>query len=101
MAWGERDFVSGFFEAFIAVILQWGGIAASFGGAFWAGTSVFRRTERHLLAWPAGILIFAAVALSFQEIGASIPGVGWRLEAMQDSSCYTDWDGRSNPTVCE
>jgi hypothetical protein len=60
------------------------------------------RSDRAWLGWISGFIIFGVVSVGLESAFEGLPGVGWRLREMVSSSdCYVDWDGRSNPTVCE
>ncbi|MBD9558444.1 hypothetical protein [Ensifer sp. ENS03] len=95
----ERDILA-FIENFLALTFHYGIVIAGFVCSIWGGLKVAERSERNWLGWLAGLLIFIAFAMvlgTFQRL----PGIGWRMEAMGNSDCYIDWDGRSNPTVCD
>jgi hypothetical protein len=47
-----------------------------------------------------GITILA-VAAALGVIAWHFPTYGWSSGSHRGSNCYTDWDGRSNPTVCD
>ncbi|WP_375598312.1 hypothetical protein [Devosia sp. Naph2] len=99
VASGERNFFAGLVEHSVAVVLRYGMIALAFGGAYWVGTRIAKRSS-NWLGWVAGIVFCLAVIWFGMDIITSLPGVGWRVTAMMNSDCYTDWDGRSNPSVC-
>lgn len=44
-------------------------------------------------------LIAAAAVLA--TIASQLPTYGWSSGSSGGGDCYTDWDGRSNPTVCD
>lgn len=95
---GERDFLTGFIEEVVAVVLHYGIILGGLAFAIWLGMTVASRTSKNWLGWVAGGVIFLGVSF-VNEITTSIPGVGWRIEAM--GRCTTDWDGRTNHTDCD
>ncbi len=97
----ERHFLSSFIEIFIANVLHWGLVIGSFADAIWGGLRVANMTGRGWLGWVAGLVIFGVIGVGIGASLRKLPGVGWRLDAMSNSDCYTDWDGRSNPTVCD
>ena len=100
-AWGTRDFIGNLIEAFFAQILYWGGPLLSIAAGVLVGRWIQAKSRSAGVAWGSGI-VTAFVLFGMIELGVrEIPGVGWRIEAMRDSNCYTDWDGRSNPTVCD
>ncbi len=95
----ERDFAAALVQHTIAVVLRYGMIVLAFGGGWWVGTRIAKRSNNGL-GWVAGIVFAVAVIWFGLDAIAALPGVGWRVTAMMDSGCYTDWDGRSNPSVC-
>lgn len=98
-AFREGDALA-FVENFLALIFHYGIIIGSFTLAIWAGVRAAEHYGRNWTGWLIGlcIMVFSAMALTTFE---RLPGVGWRMKAMSNSDCYVDWDGRSNPTVCD
>lgn len=96
----ERDFFAGLAEHSVAIVLRYGTLAITIAAGVWVGMQVAKRSKAWL-GWVAGIGAAVAVGLVTMSATAAIPGVGWRIEAMNNSDCYVDWDGRSNPTVCD
>ena len=97
---GESDFVSGFGQEIVATVLRYGLMVVGVGVGIWMGMQVAKRT-RTWFGWTAGLIVFSAVMVFGTNIAEALPGVGWRIKAMNDNTCHTDWDGRSNPTVCD
>jgi len=82
MAWGEHRFVGGFFEAFAAELFYLGVPMAAFLAALFGGSRAFERTNSKLVGWGVGLLIFFAIG-SIRLFAEDIPGVGWRIKAME------------------
>jgi fructose-specific phosphotransferase system IIC component len=97
----EHHFLQALFQNFFAITLHWGLIALAFGGAIWAGMKIADRTGNYWLGWAVGLVIVVVMAGPVNDFFESLPGVGKRLSALRDSDCYTEWDGRSNPMVCD
>jgi len=97
---GERDFVAGFINEIVAIVLHYGIWAGGIALGIWAGMRIGKRT-RPWIGWVVGIGIGLFGAALVSGAAQDMPGVGWRMKFMADSSCYTDWDGRANPTVCD
>lgn len=97
---GERDFLTGFIENIAAIVLRYGVVVGGIALAIWLGIKIAKRT-RPSIGWVAGIIIVLVVLRLGSDITRSIPGVGWRVDAMKNDPCHVDWDGRSNPTVCD
>ncbi len=89
-----------FIENFLALIFRYGTMFGSFAVAVWSGIRIAEHTGRSWLGWVVGICV---IALSATVMGTfeRLPGIGGRMKAMSNSDCYTDWDGRTNPTVCD
>lgn len=101
MAWPERNFVSGFFQSYLAIVLYYAGFLSAMGAGIWSGVRAADRSGRNWLGWCAGLLCAVVVYAFFEGVIDEMPGVKWRVEAMRDSNCHTDWDGRANPVVCD
>ena len=100
-AWGERNFVGGVAESFVAYVLFYGIPIGCIAAGIWIGTNVADRSGKQWLGWFVGVAAAFCVGIGLQIVVSDIPGVSWRLKAINNSDCYTDWDGRSNPVVCE
>lgn len=100
-ALGERDVVAGAVQIFAATVLRYGMIAIAIGAGYFVGRLIYKRFGNALAALGFGMLIGLTIAAFGSGALRSLPGVGWRIEAMDNSDCYVDWDGRSNPTVCD
>lgn len=96
----ERNFVAGLIEHAFALVLRYGVLVLAVGGGIWIGMQIAKRSKTWLGVL-AGIALFLLVGVVGMQVVTSIPGVGWRVTAMVNSDCYTDYDGRSNPTVCD
>ncbi|MDQ0420971.1 hypothetical protein J2045_001998 [Peteryoungia aggregata LMG 23059] len=95
----ERDPLA-FVENFLALTFHYGLIIGSFATAIWGGVKIAEATRRNWAGWVSGIAIFVAfafVSLTFQRL----PGIGSRMKGFSNSDCHIEWDGRSNPTVCD
>jgi len=101
MAWGERRFVAALAESFVANLLYWGLVAGGLAAAIWIGVRVAITSHKSWLGWVVGVVTYLGSGFILLPIFQQIPGVGWRFESLFSSDCYVDWDGRSNPTVCE
>ena len=101
LAWGERRFVAALAESFVANALYWGLILGGLAGAIWLGMYVAGRSSKHWLGWVAGVGAYVGAVFVLLPAFSGIPGIGWRFNLIMNSDCYVDWDGRSNPTVCE
>jgi len=66
----------------------------------WLGPKITERTGKAWLAWAVGIGLLVTGAVAQGPLGEFF-GVSDRLEGLIDPECYTDWDRRSNPIVCE
>ncbi len=100
-AWGERDFVDGVVQTFVASIFYYGGMFAGVGTGIWVGIRVAEKSNKNWLGWFVGVIAATVVYGLIDRTASALPGVDWRVKAMRDSNCYTEWDGRSNPVVCE
>lgn len=100
-ALNERHFLPALFQNFVALSLHWGLIALAFGSAIWAGLKVAAKTGKNWLGWVTGLFILIIVAGPVSGFFEGLPGVGKKLSALGSSDCYTEWDGRSNPVVCD
>ncbi len=100
-AWGERDFIDGIAQTFVARVFYYGAMAASLAAGIWSGMATAARSGRNWHGWIVGVAIAVVIYGVIDRAGQALPGVDWRIKAMQNSDCYTDWDGRSNPVVCE
>lgn len=100
-ALNERHFLPALFQNFVALSLHWGLIALAFGGAIWIGLKVAVRSGKNWLGWVIGLFIVIIVAGPVSGFFEGLPGVGEKLSALGNSDCYTEWDGRSNPVVCD
>ncbi len=101
MAWPERDFVSGFFQSYLAIVLYYAGFLCATAAGIWVGVRAVERSRRNWLGWGAGLVCAVVVYAFFEGVIDEMPGVKWRVDAMRDSNCHTDWDGRTNPVVCD
>ena len=100
VASGERDFLTGMVEHSAALVLRYGVLALAVGAGWWVGLKIAERTKTWI-GVVSGITLFLLIGGLGLPMVTSIPGVGWRVAAMSSGDCYTDWDGRSNPTVCD
>ncbi|TNM65070.1 hypothetical protein [Aliirhizobium smilacinae] len=100
-ALNERHFLPALFQNFVALSLHWGLIALAFGGAIWAGLKVAAKTGKSWLGWVVGLVVVVVIAGPVTGLFEGLPGVGKRLSDLGNSDCYTEWDGRSNPVVCD
>lgn len=89
-----------FGEYFVALGIHYGLMAGGAALGIWLGPKITERTGKIWLAWTVGVAIFLVGMLAQVPLGKFF-GVSARLDEMFDSDCYVDWDGRSNPTVCE
>lgn len=89
-----------FIENFLALTFRYGIMFGSFALAIWAGIRVAQHYGRSWAGWLVGICIMI-MSVTVMGTFERLPGIGWRMKAMSNSDCYTDWDGRSNPVVCE
>lgn len=95
----ERDPLA-FFENFLALAFHYGIIIGSFVAAIWGGMKIAGISRRGWLGWVVGVAIF--IAFAFASVGLQhLPGIGWRMQELSNSDCHIEWDGRSNPTVCD
>ena len=99
-AFSERNPAAAFGENFVALGLHYGLMFGSIALGIWLGPKITERTGNAWLAWAVGIGLFVAGAVAQGPLGEFF-GVSDRLEGLMNPECYTDWDGRSNPTVCE
>jgi hypothetical protein len=99
-AWGDKRPIGGFFEGAIASVLYIVPLLIFFVAIAFAEAAQETYQSRPI-TWLAGIAAFFVFGGIFYTVVDNIPGVGWRFRAMINSDCYVDWDGRSNPTVCE
>ena len=100
-AFHERHFLPAFLGNFAALTLHWGLIALGFGGAVWLGMKIATKTGKTWLGWVTGLAFLMLIAGPITFFFQGLPGVGKRLSALSDTDCYVDWDGRTNPTVCD
>jgi hypothetical protein len=96
----ERNFLAGLIEHAAALVLRYGTLALAVGGGIWIGMQIAKRSKTWI-GVVGGIGTFLVLGVVGLQIVTGIPGVGWRITAMSSGDCYVDWDGRSNPTVCE
>jgi hypothetical protein len=90
MAWSDRRPVGAFFESFMAMGLYWAiGIGGLFG-SIWAGVTYGEKKKSKVLGWMVGLACFAAATFAFY-LTTKIPGVGWRIEKMMESSDLGDY----------
>lgn len=101
MAWPERDFIAGFAAAFTAILFKWGAPICAIAAGVWTGVRAADRTNSTAVGWGIGIVVCVVVGGTLFQVADQLPGVGWRLDAMMNDNCYTDWDGRANPVVCD
>lgn len=97
---GDRRFVASVAENFVAKILYYGVPLGSVALGVLAGMRIHTRYSNSI-AWIGGISVAFATSFVLFALTSDIPGVSWRLQRMQNSDCYVDWDGRSNSTVCK
>jgi hypothetical protein len=90
MAWPERNFLKGFAESLVAVVLYHGRVVAAIAGGAWLGWRAAKRSSRNWLGWVAGIAAALAIVTIFDEIGERIPGVDWRMKVMR-VDCDVDY----------
>lgn len=100
-AWGERDFVAGVAETFAAYLLYYGGLAGALAAGAWIGSKIAKASSKDWLGWLIGIVTVAVLWLGLANITDHIPGVSWRMKAMGGGDCHAEWDGWSNPVVCD
>ncbi|MBE1506519.1 hypothetical protein [Rhizobium viscosum] len=95
----ERSPVA-FIESFLALTFHWALVLGSFASAIWGGVKVAEKLARNWIGWVVGTAIFITFGFVY-VIFEQLPGIGWRMESVRNSNCYVDWDGRTNPTVCD
>ncbi|MGF7162362.1 hypothetical protein FHS85_004016 [Rhodoligotrophos appendicifer] len=100
-AWGERHFVAGVAEALVASVLHYGLPLVAVGCGICVGLVIAGRFKTKWLHWIGGIIAALGVFAGLSSVTDNIEGVSWRMKELRDGRCYTDWDGRSNPTLCE
>jgi MFS family permease len=96
----ERRPAAAFGENLVALGIYYGFAAGSIALSIWVGPKIAERTGQSWLAWVAGIGMFVAAVFAQRPVGEFF-GVSEQLEELANPECYTDWDGRSNPTVCD
>lgn len=98
--WGERHFFREFSSELTAQAIYWGRVAAGVGLGALAAQTAYDKT--HSMAW--GTLAFFAVAISvaftITAVFGQLPGVSRRLNAIGNSDCHIEYDGRSSWTEC-
>ena len=100
-AWGERDFVVGVAETFVAYLLHSGGPIAAMAAGTWIGIKMAKASSKDWLGWMIGIVTFAVLSLGLAIVTDDIPGIGWRMRAIGSSRCHTVLDGSSNSVACD
>jgi hypothetical protein len=95
----ESNPAAAFGENFIALGIFYGTIVGCVALGIWLGPKIAEWSGRSWMGWGFGIGLFFVGAL-IQEPLAKFFGVSERLQSLMNPECYTDWDGRSNPTVC-
>lgn len=87
-AWGTQRWVANFFEAYVAG-LCWGVLIIGIPGlALWLGMTVSSWTYQSWRGWVAGVGSWAGLSWLAHYLFSSIPGVGWRLNAMFGAPMY-------------
>lgn len=81
MAWGEKRFIAGFFESFVAISFYWLPVIGIVS-AIAIGGNTFDKSGSKIKSWTIGLLVLAGF-IGVHELGKSLPGVGWRIHAMQ------------------
>ena len=89
-----------FGEYFVGLGIHYGLMVGGIALGIWIGKILYSRTESAWISWGVGIGVFIFFGFLRIPLGEFF-GVSDVLEKLLDSDCYTDWDGRSNPTVCE
>ncbi len=84
MAWGERRPVAAFAEALVATTAYWVTGVGTILLGLWGGVTVARKTLRNWVGWIAGVAIALAAGLS-RLLVKEIPGVGWRVEKIEEA----------------
>jgi hypothetical protein len=80
---GQRHYLTETALTFAAQFVYIGSLATGLGLGIWLGVLVGRRTSRTWAGWAVGIAVFGAVTIGIREIGHEIPGVGWRVKAIE------------------
>jgi len=100
LAIGERNPAAAFGESFVALGLHYGLMFGPIALGIWLGPKITNHTGKSWIAWSVGIgLVMAGFFL--RDLMGGYFGVSDKLDGLLNSGCYTDWDGRSNPTVCD
>jgi hypothetical protein len=99
-AFSERDPAAAFGANFVTLGVFFGLMAGSIALAIWLGQRIIDRTGQHWLAWLVGVSLFMGGAMAQNPLGDFF-GVTSQLDSLLNSDCYVDWDGRSNPRVCD
>ena len=99
-AWGDKRPIGGFFEGAFASMLYPAPLVIAYVAAA-AGGSVGEGVKSRLAGWVFGVIVFIVLGGIFAVVTEKIPGVGWRLAAMNNSDCDAELVGPSNITVCE
>ncbi|MCA0279074.1 MAG: hypothetical protein LCH86_24020 [Proteobacteria bacterium] len=100
-AWGERDFLAGVAETFVAYLLHSGGPIAAMAAGTWIGIKMAKASSKDWLGWMIGIVTFAVLCLGLAMLTDDIPGISWRMKAMGSGDCHTVLDGSFNSLVCD
>jgi len=100
-SWGEDDFGSSFTASSAAILIYHARSIGSVAAGIYLGVKVASYFKKSWLGWIVGILCTLTLFEAIDSLKYALPGVPERVRALQDSDCHTDWDGRSNPTVCD
>lgn len=96
----ERHIAASFGANFVALGLHYGLMVGSIAVSILLAPKISSATGKEWLPWVVGFLLFVLAAVVEAPLGKAL-GVSKQLDGINDSGCYTDWDGRSNPSVCE
>lgn len=99
-AFKEQNPAAAFGENFVALGLYYGLMFGSIALGLWLGPIIIDRSGKHWMAWVVGLGLFFMGMVVQQPLGKFF-GVSSQLDGLLNPDCYVDWDGRSNPTVCD
>lgn len=85
-AWNSRHFLSSFALWSITNALYFPVIFACFGLSIWAGVLTAKISRLQTVGWIAGVAAFFFIGWALPYMVSHIPGIGWRLLAIQSAS---------------
>ena len=83
--WHESRPVGGLAEELVAMLIVDGATLGCFIGGIWGGIAAYRWSNKNVwIGWLVGLALFGAIG-SLRYFAESIPGVGWRVEMMNNA----------------